>query len=341
MKPYFALQWHITDVCDQRCKHCYIFSEGHPCLITTPFGELKAAYSEIKLFCEKIGRTPYIYLTGGDPILHPDFWKLLQLFKEDNTRFCIMGNPFHLTDEVCRHMKEMGCVKYQLSLDGLEQTHDIFRKEGSFKTTLEKIPVIKNSGMWCAVMTTVSKTNMKEIPALIDLVANLGVDVYAIGRYCPTSREKAYDPDIHIPPSEYRQFLEKCWQKYEQNKNCGTTFQLKDHLWSLFLYEKGLYKIPDCGEITDGCNCGRNHITILPNGDIYACRRMESKVGNIKEISLYDAWISENMNAYRQYGNFIKCSKCELKNVCRGCPSVTYGYTGNMYDADPQCWKTV
>ncbi len=252
-----------------------------------------------------------------------------------------MGNPFHLTDEVCLRMKEMGCVKYQLSLDGLEQTHDMFRKKGSFKTTLKMIPVIKNSGMWCAVMTTVSKTNMEEIPALIDLVAELGADVYAIGRYCPTSREKAYDPDIHIPPLEYRQFLAKCWQKYEQNKNCGTTFQLKDHLWTLFLYEEGLYKIPDCGDITDGCNCGRNHITVLPNGDIYSCRRMESKVGNIKEISLYDAWISENMNAYRQYDKFTKCSKCELKRVCRGCPSVTYGYTGNMYDADPQCWKTV
>ena len=28
MKPYFAFQWHITDACDQRCKHCYIFSEN-------------------------------------------------------------------------------------------------------------------------------------------------------------------------------------------------------------------------------------------------------------------------------------------------------------------------
>lgn len=29
MKPYFAFQWHITDVCDQRCKHCYIFAEDN------------------------------------------------------------------------------------------------------------------------------------------------------------------------------------------------------------------------------------------------------------------------------------------------------------------------
>lgn len=341
MKPYFAIQWHITDVCDQRCRHCYIFSEGHPRLVTTPLDALKNTYAQIKSFCEKIGRTPYIYLTGGDPILHPHFWELLGLFSADGTRFCIMGNPFHLTDEVCARMKDCGCVKYQLSLDGLEQTHDAFRKEGSFRTTLGAIPMIRRSGMWCAVMSTVSKANMHEIPALIDLADERGVDVFAVGRYCPTSTEKAYDASIHILPLEYRAFLQTCWEKYEQHKNSKTTFQLKDHLWSLFLYEKGLLKISDGDQITDGCNCARNHITILPDGDIYACRRMESKVGNINESNLYNVWNGENMNAFRQYEKFTKCSKCELKGVCRGCPSVAYGYTHNMYAADPQCWKEI
>ena len=341
MKPYFAIQWHITDVCDQRCRHCYIFSEGHPRLVTTPLAELKSTYAQIKSFCEKIGRTPYIYLTGGDPILHPHFWELLGLFRADGTRFCIMGNPFHLTDEVCARMKDCGCVKYQLSLDGLEQTHDAFRKEGSFRTTLGAIPMIRRSGIWCAVMSTVSKANMHEIPALIDLADERGVDVFAVGRYCPTSTEKAYSADIHIPPLEYRAFLQTCWEKYEQHKNSKTTFQLKDHLWSLFLYEKDLLKIPDGDQITDGCNCARNHITILPCGDIYVCRRMESKVGNINESNLYDVWNGDSMNAFRQYEKFTKCSKCELKGVCRGCPSVTYGYTHDVYAADPQCWKEI
>lgn len=26
-QQYFAFQWHITEECDQRCKHCYIFAE--------------------------------------------------------------------------------------------------------------------------------------------------------------------------------------------------------------------------------------------------------------------------------------------------------------------------
>lgn len=90
--------------------------------------------------------------------------------------------------------------------------------------------------------------------------------------------------------------------------------------------------------IYGGCNCANSHITILPTGEVYACR-MESKVGNILEEELYDIFFGEKMNYYRQYEKFEKCSKCELLRFCRGCPAVSYGTTHNMYPADPQCWK--
>ena len=47
------------------------------------------------------------------------------------------------------------------------------------------------------------------------------------------------------------------------------------------------------------------------------------------------------MDKYREYDKFEKCSKCELLRFCRGCPAVAYGYTGNSYAPDPQCWKEV
>ena len=86
--------------------------------------------------------------------------------------FTIVGNPFHLTDEVCRRLKGFGCEKYQLSLDGMRETHDWFRKPGSFDCTLEKIAVIKKAGIRAAVMTTVSGANIEEVPEIIDAVAD-------------------------------------------------------------------------------------------------------------------------------------------------------------------------
>ncbi len=128
---YFAFQWHITDECDQRCKHCYIFSEGHPKLVEMPWERMVAVLANIERMCERMNRLPYLYITGGDPILHRRFWDFLEMIHEHGIPFTIMGNPFHLTDEVCQRMKALGCRKYQLSLEGLHETHDRFRKPGS------------------------------------------------------------------------------------------------------------------------------------------------------------------------------------------------------------------
>ena len=300
---YFAFQWHITDSCDQRCEHCYIFSEGHPRLVEMSFTKAQQVVADCVEMCRRMNRLPYFYITGGDPILHSRFWDILALFRESHIPFTILGNPFHLTDEVCARLKEYGCDKYQLSIDGLRETHDAIRKPGSFDTTVEKIAVIRNAGIRCAIMTTVSGTNINEIPGIIDLVVAKKVDIFAFGRYCPTSMEKS----THIEPLEYRNFLERIWGKFEQYKDCGTTFNLKDHLWTLFLYEKGLFKIPegaDANTIYDGCHCGDCHITILPTGNVMACRRFESPIGNLFHEHIHEIYNGDKMNAYRQHEKF-------------------------------------
>lgn len=338
---YFAFQWHITDECDQRCEHCYIFAAGKKIqLKSMSFDKIKTVLEDCKAMCRQMERLPYFYITGGDPILHKDFWNLLGLLKVDNIPFAILGNPFHLTDEVCCKLKNYGCEKYQLSIDGTRETHDMIRKKGSFDTTLEKIAVLKNAGIRAFIMTTVSKTNISEIPEIIDIVVKYKADVFAFARYCPST----FDPTTHVEPEEYRQLLEICHKKFEEYKDSDTGFSLKDHLWTLFLYEKGLYKIDDSHEpykIYDGCNCANCHITILPSGDVFACRRLKSKVGNLFEEKIHDIFNGERMNTYREYEKFEKCSKCQLLRFCRGCPAVAYGYTGNFYAADPQCWKEV
>ncbi len=342
MSKFFSFQWHITDDCDQRCKHCYIFSEDSCKALDSMNGEqIQDAFYNCLDFCKVYGRMPYFYITGGDPILHPDFWELLKLLKKNEIPFTILGNPFHLNDEVCRELKALGCEKYQLSLDGTKETHDWFRKPGSFDTTLEKLECIKKAGIRAVVMTTVSGTNIGEIPDIIDTVANRA-DVFAFARYCPTSGEK----DTNIEPLRYRELLELCDKKFSEYEElgCTTYFNKKDHLWTLYEYETGKFKIPENAEkdmIYGGCNCGNCHLTILPNGDIYACRRVQnSKVGNVFEDRLADVWVCE-MEKYRDYEKFEKCSKCELKAWCRGCPAVASGKNGNFYAADPQCWKEV
>lgn len=304
---------------------------------------LVAVLANVERMCKRMNRRPYLYITGGDPILHHRFWDFLELVHSHDIPFTIMGNPFHLTEEVCQRLRRLGCRKYQLSIDGMRATHDFFRKPGSFDATLRSIATIRKAGIHCAVMTTVSGTNIKEVPDIIDLVVEHKVDIFAFGRYCPTSEDKATKDSWHIEPEEYRNLLAACWEKFEKYKDSDTTFNLKDHLWTLFLYEKGIFKIPDGlddNTVYDGCNCGNCHFTISAEGRLMACRRFDSYVGTVQE-ELYDVFNGPKVDRFRQYESFEKCRKCELLRFCRGCPAVAFGYTHDFYSADPQCWKQV
>lgn len=304
-----------------------------------PWKQMETTFYNCLDFCQIYGRTPYFYITGGDPILHPDFWRLLDLLHKHEIGFTILGNPFHLDDHVCRELKWFGCEKYQMSLDGLKETHDWFRKPGSYDCTLEKISCINKAGIRSVIMTTVSKTNIVEVPGIIDAAVQAGAKVFSFSRYVPSGG----DLDATMTAAEYRKLLSVCDRKFKEyeEEGCDTYFNRKDHLWTLFRYESGEFRIPESavdGMIYGGCNCGNCHLTILPSGDIYACRRVDgSKVGNINEDRIADVWVTD-MERYREYDKFSKCSRCRLLAWCRGCPAVAKGTNGSFYAEDPQCW---
>lgn len=338
---YFSFQWHITEACDQRCKHCYIYALGsHAKFKQMSVDGMWRVLDNIETFGRKAARKPYLYLTGGDPILHPAFWTLADALRRRDIPYTVLGNPFHLDDVVCQRLKVTGCRQYQLSLDGLEATHDRIRRRGSYRETLAAVPLLRSAGIAVAAMTTVSRWNYKEVPRLVDVVVENGFDVFAFARYCPDEESR----ETCCSPAEYREMMTQCWEKFEQYKDSDTYFSLKDHLWTLFKYERGLFdptKYPQDDIVYDGCNCGNGHFTILSDGACYACRRMESKVGNALTDDLYDLFTGSKMDSYRVYENFEKCSRCELLRFCRGCPAVAAGYHGSMYAPDPECWKEV
>lgn len=201
---YFAFQWHITEACDQRCKHCYIYALGsHAKFQAMALEDMVQVIENCQAFCRRAGRLPYFYLTGGDPILHPQFWQLAGLLKARGLPFAILGNPFHLTDDVCQKLRDHGCRKYQLSLDGLRETHDRIRRPGSYDETLAAIPLLQRAGIHVALMATVSKWNVQEIPALVDVAVEHQADIFAFARYCPSQADR----DTTCSPLEYRALL--------------------------------------------------------------------------------------------------------------------------------------
>jgi radical SAM/SPASM domain protein of ACGX system len=345
-KPTQAYQWHITDNCDQRCKHCYLFAEDARLkCVTTPWDQLILTLDGITEDAAYRSAIPMPVISGGDPILHPDFWRFAGELHKRGLRWLILGNPFHLNKDVCRRLYQLGCFKYQLSLDGLQAYHDHMRKPGSYQATLEGARLLEEAGIRAQFMATASRQNLEDILSCMEIAVENNVSDFTFARYCATSPEKA--AESYPSPEEYRAFLLRYYNKAMdyKAKKCRTHFRFKEHLFTLLKYELGEFRPTEFSRqhpdwIFDGCHLGQS-VSILANGDLMACRRMESVIGNVKTGKIHDILFSDLCMEYRKISDIQKCRDCELLQWCRGCRAVGFNATGDLQAEDPCCWKKI
>ena len=339
-------QWHITDNCDQRCRHCYLYAEDAALhCVSTPWDQLMLTLAQIEADAERRYSLPNLWLTGGDPLLHPEFWRFAEELHRRGIHWAILGNPFHLDETVCKRLYQLGCIFYQLSMDGLPAWHDHMRKPGSFDATIRAVGLLNAAGIRSHLMATVSRQNREDVLACMEIAAERRVYVFAFARYCATTPEKA--AETYMSPEEYRDFLLRWYQKrkHYESAGCETHFALKEHLFTLLQHELGeftptQYSVAHPDVICDGCHLGLN-VTILPNGDLMACRRMDSVIGNVRSDTIQKIVTGELCQSYVEIKNIKKCRYCELLQWCRGCRAVGFNATGDLQGEDPCCWKHI
>ena len=343
----FVLQWHLTARCDQQCQHCYVSDSP------TYLNELK---NELDLnTCLRIiddfsstlirwGVPGRINFTGGDPLLKKEIFDIIAYARKKDIAVGILGNPNHLDYGTALKLKELGVFRYQISIDGLEDTHDRLRcRKGAFKDAIKAVRILNEVDLPSVVMFTVSKENANELIDVIRLVAEEKVTIFDFARLTPIGSGKQLEKQL-LTPMEYRRLLFNVLEEYRRLNEMGykTLFGRKENLWTLLYSELGLLKpLPDNKDIIySGCMVGCNILTILSDGTVLACRRLPVAIGKVPNQNLRDIFInSDELSHMRDINLMQKCSKCNLKQFCRGCKSVAYAVKGDYLAGDPQCWK--
>ncbi len=345
-KPTLTLQWHLTRKCDQRCKHCYIYEEKSYQLEKEelPLKDCLKVIDDLVATAKEWKVNKRINFSGGDPLLRDDFFEILKYASRFRLDMNIIGNPFHITPRVAKKLRKLNVGGYQISIDGLEKTHDYFRKPGSFASSIKALKILKKAGLKTSIMFTLSRTNAKELPKVIDLAAKLEIDRFSFNRLVPLGQAENLKKDM-LGPLEYRGLLLGVLKRYEywEKKNVKTKFRRKDPLWSLLYDELGLLK-QSKGEdrITGGCSMGSLQLAVLADGTVYPCRRISVPIGKLPKDSIANILInSPFLKEIRKLKNFEKCQNCHLKQVCRGCPAIGWAMTGSHFSADPQCWTSL
>jgi radical SAM protein with 4Fe4S-binding SPASM domain len=135
-----------------------------------------------------------------------------------------------------------------------------------------------------------------------------------------------------VDPALYPEFIDNYVNAAAANPVLG----LKDNFCNLHLYRRGLPLQGGCAGV--GCGAAFNFVSLLPDGEVHACRKMPSLLGNIYQDSLTDIYHTPLAERYRMGSS--ACRSCSVRPACGGCPAVVLGFGRDIFnDLDPYCFK--
>lgn len=332
--------WETTRRCNLTCKHCRAAAEDHV------YDDELTTEESFKLLDQirEVGQ-PIIILTGGEPLLRDDIFDIAAYGDRIGLRMVMAPNGTLLNEENVVRLIKSGIKRISVSLDGATAaSHDAFRGlKGAFDEAVNGIRTAKAAGLEFQINTVITKTNLKEIPAILALAESLGAAAHHIFLLVPTGRGK-YIVDTAIDAKEYEETLN--WFYDQRDK---TPLQLKatcaPHYYRILRQrakaegKKVTFETHGLDAVTRGCLAGTGFCFISHVGRVQTCGFLDVTCGDIKTQHFKDVWENSPVfNKLRDFNNLEpKCGLCEYKQVCGGCRARAYEATGNYMAQEPLC----
>ena len=347
----FLVVWNITRACNLNCKHCYEDAHVAGPDELTPQRRLEAVDTMAD------AGIAYIAISGGEPLVLPDFFDVAKRIIDNEMGFSIATNATLLTKEKAKQLKNHNCIFVQVSLDGATaKTHNSFRGRSAFQKTIRGIKNAVAEDIAVGISATVTQFNYKEVPAIINLSEKLGARVFMHYNFIPTGRGKEI-VNMDISPQQREELLVAMAKQAGKRKItllstapqygriCMATSAGMVSLthFDTFGQTAEADNIKFLADFIGGCGTGRLYCALEPNGDIEPCVFIPIKIGNIMHDNIVELWHdSEVLKQLREREHFKgHCGVCENRNVCGGCRARAYGYYGDLSQCDPGCMNNL
>jgi MoaA/NifB/PqqE/SkfB family radical SAM enzyme len=302
---------HVTNHCNFRCSHCFVD-------FVNPKKDM--SLEDYKNISKDVNDLFWLDIGGGEPFLRKDLYKIVNLFKKQVVSIPTNG---WLKSNICEQIGQMDSknseIVISLSLDGLEKTHNIVRKNpNSWNKVweayeeLKKIKYIK-----VRFITVIHNGNYDEIIPLMKIVKNSGADFHSV----ILLRGDPLDNTVKLPSFEKLDKLAvkmfDILETYNYGENNFTANLLKNY--HRYLWKVSLETIKKETQIVP-CLAGKSHMVVWGDGRVASCE-MLPEVGNLKEKPLSQILESQEL---KEQVKFINDKKCHCTHNCAMITSVLY-----------------
>lgn len=290
LAPPQVMQISLTYRCNLKCKMCNIAN-------LLPVEEELSTETVFHVIDEAAEYgVKEVLLTGGEPFLRDDIFKICEYIGRKGLRSIITTNGALIKDNLIEAIVKSKINHLHFSLDGLEETHDFFRGKGVFDAVISAITILdqKRKGLFSlGIACTVMDNNVNELLEIVKLADRLNVDVI---NFQPIVRDNANFLNKELPFYWVKEsniaVLEKEISDIRGYKPAHAVIYEEPSLELLIKYYKRKLTKKDwrCfGGFKTAFICYSKKQPL-----VYSCHGV---CGNLNEISLKKAWASKE--AYR------------------------------------------
>ncbi|HDZ00389.1 MAG TPA: radical SAM protein, partial [Nitrospirae bacterium] len=189
----------LTYRCNNRCVHCFCnlpASDKSASMEELTTGEIKGILDELA----SIGCL-WLLITGGEPLLRPDFKEIYLYAKKKGLLITFFTNGTLIDDEIIGLLSQYPPFVVEITIYGatMETYERVTRAPGSYERCISGIKAIVNSGIKLKLKTMALTINRHEIEAMDRMAGELGCEF----RFDPVI-QKRIDDSSFSEPEMYR-----------------------------------------------------------------------------------------------------------------------------------------
>lgn len=265
---FFA--WQITGDCNLRCLHCCEES-GH----SIP-GEMRG--KEIMKVCREIidMGIPYVAISGGEPMLHPDFYKMCETIRGAGIDMKIETNGLYVTEEAADWFKKLKFRSVQISVDGATpEAHLKLRDQSDWERTIDACKLLVKRKINTEIVFVPTRFNINEIGGLIDLAHSLGIYGVYTGKIMRIGRAALNWDRLNPTEEQYKEFFDVLQKKINQYDG-----GMKVYYYPYDVIEELKYRL----------EYPAASLLVVPNGFVKLIGPLPFVCGNLKKQKLSLVW---------------------------------------------------
>ncbi len=342
--------WNLVRRCNLACKHCYSISADtdFPGELTTE--EVFTVMDDLKRF-----QVPVLILSGGEPLLRSDIFTIAERAKLLRFYVALSSNGTLIDESNIERIAEAQFDYVGISLDGIAQTHDRFRRqEGAFAASLHGIRLCKKYDIKVGVRYTMTEDNAHDLPALLALLDEEQIDKFYFSHlnYAGRGNRNRKDDAHHQTTRRAMDLLfDSCWKLVQEGrpKEFVTGNNDADGVYLLFWVQRHFPELAAHmhGKLAQwGGNASGVNVANIDNlGNVHPDTMWwHHNLGNVRQRPFSEIWLDTSdplMAGLKAQPRTIKgrCGLCQYFDICGGNTRVrAQQLTGDAWAEDPACY---